>query len=40
MAITPVNLTRVSHNLRTMSVLDSLRRNTLDLFLQQNRLAM
>jgi len=39
MAITPINLSRVSFNLRTMSLLDSLRRNTLDLFVQQNRLA-
>src|SRR3990170_517048 len=39
MAITPINMSRVSFNRRTMSLLDSLRRNTLDLFVQQNRLA-
>jgi len=39
MAITPINFSRVSHNLQTMSLLDSLRRNALTLFLEQNRLA-
>jgi len=39
MAVIPINITRVSHNLRTLSLLDSLRRNTLDLFVQQTRLA-
>ncbi|GMU24554.1 MAG: hypothetical protein AMXMBFR13_46280 [Phycisphaerae bacterium] len=39
MAITPINLVRVSNNLRTSALLESLRRNTLDLFLEQNRLA-
>ncbi len=39
MAISPVNVTRVSHGLRTMSMLDSLRRNTTDIFTQQARLA-
>ncbi len=39
MAITPINITRVSHNLRTFSLLDSLRRNTLALFTQQTQLA-
>lgn len=39
MAITPINVARVSHNMQTLSLLSSLRANTLDLFLQQNRLA-
>lgn len=39
MAINSVNFTRVSNNLQTLSVLDSLRRNTVDLFNQQNRMA-
>lgn len=39
MAINPVNLTRVSFNLRTMSLVDSLRDGTLDLFKLQNQLA-
>jgi flagellar hook-associated protein 3 FlgL len=39
MAITPAGMTRVSHNLRTMTMLSSLRRNTVDIFQQQNRLA-
>ncbi len=39
MAITPINLTRVSTNMQTLSLLDSLRRNTLGLFLEQNRLG-
>lgn len=39
MAVTPINFSRVSHNLRTLSLLDSLRRNTMSLFAEQNRLA-
>jgi len=39
MAVTAINVFRVTHNMRTMSLLDSLRSNTMDLFLQQNRLA-
>lgn len=39
MAITPINVTRVSHGLRTMTMLDSLRSNTVDIFTQQTRLA-
>jgi flagellin-like hook-associated protein FlgL len=39
MAINSVNFTRVSNNLQALSVLDSLRRNTLALFNEQNRLA-
>jgi flagellar hook-associated protein 3 FlgL len=39
MAVSPINVTRVTQNLQSMSLLDSLRQNTLDLFLEQNRLA-
>ncbi len=39
MAITPINVTRVSHNLRSLSMLESLRRSTVDIFVQQNRLS-
>ncbi len=39
MAVTSINITRVSQNLRTMNMLDTLRRNTVDLYQQQNRLA-
>ncbi|GMV96678.1 MAG: hypothetical protein AMXMBFR83_10400 [Phycisphaerae bacterium] len=39
MAINPVNLVRVSNNLQTAALVESLRRNTLNLFLEQNRLA-
>jgi flagellar hook-associated protein 3 FlgL len=39
MAITSINLTRTSFNMRAISLLDSLRQNTLNLFLDQNRLA-
>jgi flagellar hook-associated protein 3 len=39
MAVTPITFTRVTHNLQTMSLLNSLRENTLELFKQQNRLA-
>lgn len=39
MAVSPINVTRVSHNLRTMSLLQSMRRNTADLFNRQTQLA-
>ncbi|MCH7526124.1 MAG: hypothetical protein IID39_01685 [Planctomycetes bacterium] len=39
MAITPINITRVTHNMRSMSLRESLRRNSLNVFQQQNRLA-
>ncbi|NOT00815.1 MAG: flagellar hook-associated protein FlgL [Phycisphaerales bacterium] len=39
MAVSPINVTRVSHNLRTMSLLQSLRQNTTDLFNRQTQLA-
>lgn len=39
MAISPININRVSHNLRTLSTLESIRRSNLDLFTQQTRLA-
>jgi len=39
MAITPINISRTSFGLRTLSLLDSLRQNTLRIFLEQNRLA-
>ncbi len=39
MAISPVNFTRVSHNLRTLNMLQSLQQNTRELFTQQTRLA-
>jgi len=39
MAVTSINMVRVSHNMRTISTLDSLRQNTLSLFLEQNRLS-
>ena len=39
MAITPINMSRTSFNMRTVSLLDSLRQNTLQIFLEQNRLA-
>lgn len=39
MAISAVNITRTSLNLRTVSLLESLRQNTLKIFLEQNRLA-
>ena len=39
MAITPINISRVSNNMQTLSLLSSLQANQLDLFLQQNRLA-
>lgn len=39
MPVTSVNITRISNNLQTISLLESLRRNTLNLFLEQNRVA-
>lgn len=39
MAISPIAFSRVSNNMRTLSLLDSLRRNTMSLFAEQNRLA-
>ena len=39
MSVVPINLTRVSHNLRTLTMLDTLRATTRDLLVQQNRLA-
>jgi len=39
MAISAINITRTSFNMRTLSLLDSLRQNTLSLFLEQSRLA-
>jgi flagellar hook-associated protein 3 FlgL len=39
MSVAPINVTRVSHNLRTLTMLDTLRANMRDMLLQQNRLA-
>ena len=39
MAISVINIGRVSENLRTFSIMETLRKNTLDLFAEQNRLA-
>jgi flagellar hook-associated protein 3 FlgL len=39
MAINPVNIVRVSHNLRTDFLVDSLRRTQRDVFVSQNRIA-
>ncbi len=39
MAITPISLSRVSHNLQTLSLLEQLRSGTLKMYLEQNRLA-
>ncbi len=39
MAVNPISLTRVSHNLQTITLLEALRSNTLNLFIEQNRLA-
>ena len=39
MAISPINISRVSHNLRTDFVVDSMRRTQRDLFLSQARIA-
>lgn len=40
MAINPINVSRVTSTLRTDAMLTSLRRNTLELFLEQNRLSI
>ena len=39
MAVSPVNITRVSSSMQTLSLLSSLQRNQLQLFLQQNQLS-
>ena len=39
MAVSPVNITRISQNLQTSLVLDSVRRNQRDMFLAQTRIA-
>lgn len=39
MAVTSVNITRMSNNLQTAALLESLRNNTLGLFVEQNRIA-
>lgn len=39
MAVNPIHITRVSHNLRTQSILQTLRQNTVMVFNQQARLA-
>ncbi len=39
MAVSSINFSRVSQNLRTMTMLQSLRRNTRELFTQQTRLS-
>jgi flagellar hook-associated protein 3 FlgL len=39
MSVSPVNVTRISNNLRTTMLLDSLRRNQVDLFMSQSRIA-
>jgi len=39
MSVSPVNVTRISNNLRTTMLLDSLRRNQVDLFLSQSHIA-
>jgi len=39
MSVSPVNVTRISNNLRSTMFLDSLRRNQVDLFMSQSRLA-
>jgi flagellar hook-associated protein 3 FlgL len=39
MAITPIVVTRVSHNLQTMSLVESLRTNTLNMYREQIRLS-
>ncbi len=39
MAVTSINITRVSTNMQHLTLLESLRRNTLRLFLEQNRVA-
>ncbi len=39
MAVSPINITRISHNLRTTFIADSLQRTQRDLFLSQARIA-
>ncbi|HSW47331.1 MAG TPA: flagellar hook-associated protein FlgL [Phycisphaerae bacterium] len=39
MAVTAISLTRVSHNQQTIALQESVRGNTLSMFLEQNRLA-
>src|SRR5512134_3489679 len=39
MAVTSINVSRVTNNLQTITLLESLRRNTLGLFLEQNRVS-
>ncbi len=39
MAVSPINLSRVSHNLRAETLMRSVQRGSLEMFLQQNRLA-
>lgn len=39
MAVTPISINRISNNLRSYSLLESLRANTLSLFLEQSRIA-
>jgi flagellin-like hook-associated protein FlgL len=39
MAVTSINISRVSHNMQTIALVDSLHRNTRDLFLQQVRIS-
>ena len=39
MSVSPVNVTRISNNLRTTMLLDSLRRNQVDLFMSQSHIA-
>ena len=39
MAVSLINIGRISQNMRTFSITETLRQNTVDLFIQQNRLA-
>ncbi len=39
MPVTSVNISRISNNMQTTTLLETLRRNTLNLFLEQNRVA-
>jgi len=39
MSVSPVNVTRISNNLQTTMLLDSLRRNQVDLFMSQSHIA-
>lgn len=39
MAVSQINISRVSHNMQTYAMLDSLRSNTLNLFMEQSRLS-